>query len=76
MSYEAILDAFKQTDDILELIASEKGVSFIDTAKNISGKKENFIDIVHLSDAGGSAVAQLIAEEIAKQLSNNKYYLR
>ncbi|MFH1415329.1 MAG: GDSL-type esterase/lipase family protein [Elusimicrobiota bacterium] len=63
-SYETALNGFKRYNAIVEKIAGEQGVIFIDLDKKIPKTLEYFKDDVHYRDKAFDMVASVIAEEL------------
>ena len=76
MTYEAIEEAFNQSDNVLHKVSKDKNVRLIDSSKLISGKKENFIDIVHLSEQGGDIIAKSVADDLISGFCGGTYIPR
>lgn len=49
-------------------IAAEKHVQFVDTAAELSGRREDFVDMVHFSPEGREVVAHLVSDALTVAL--------
>ena len=68
MDEATLRDAFAQCDAILRSVAEEKGALFGDPAAEMSGRREYFEDIVHLTPAGADRLAELVSARLAEML--------
>ena len=72
LTHEGLVKAFEQTDDIIRRTAQEKNAPLIDAAPSLTGRGNLFTDEVHYNDAGSQAVAELVAGELGKLLTQRR----
>jgi hypothetical protein len=62
---EQILAAFEyQAAEAVRKLGQQEHVRVIDVARLLSGRRDQFIDLVHLTEKGHDAVAQLVVQEM------------
>jgi hypothetical protein len=60
-----VLSAFEdEANRRLLMVGRTKGIPVIDAAKVLSGRRQFFTDLVHFTDAGAAAMAELLAQWI------------
>ena len=71
LTHEALVKVFDRLDEIVRMVASEKGVLLIDASAQLSGKDWAFHDHVHfdLEGKGSQAMAHLIAGHLQDLLA-------
>ena len=72
LTHEALCEAFDATDQIIRSVAQEERVPLIDAAKSLTGEARYFVDQVHLTDEGASALASLTSEHVARLLEEKE----
>jgi lysophospholipase L1-like esterase len=72
LTHEGLVKAFEQTDAIIRQTAQDKGATLIDAAPQLTGRGELFTDEVHYNDAGSQAIAEFVAGELAKVLTQRR----
>jgi hypothetical protein len=58
------LDFELQANQMIREIGQRHGIAVVDAATHLSGRRECFADLVHLSDRGAEVLASLIADEV------------
>lgn len=69
MSHEQLLKAFKDCNDLVRLVAREKGTPFLDLDRMLSGRRELFEDHVHTTAQGSEALGAAVGDFLADALS-------
>ncbi len=64
LSYDGMLDASRAADSIVQVIASEYGLGFVDGRQIVPNSTEYFGDNVHLTNAGAEIFAGALADYI------------
>jgi len=70
LTHDALLRAIQDTYQVLREVARQKGVEVLDLTTKLNGRREFFIDAVHLSDRGSQEIAGLVASFVASRLKN------
>ena len=68
LTHAALVRALDEAGQVIRSVVQEKKVAFIDLAKELNGKRDLFIDGIHLSTKGGEEVATRVADFLASQL--------
>ena len=65
LNHDALVNAFRETYEIIRNVAGRTGVRVIDVAQELSGRREYFLDHVHLTPEGSAALATSVADGLA-----------
>jgi hypothetical protein len=65
---QGLLRSYEAVEETVHQVSSEKGVALIDTAKDMGGKDEYFVDQVHLTETGSEELARITAQYLAELL--------
>jgi lysophospholipase L1-like esterase len=63
---QGLLRSYEAIEETVHQVSSEKGVALIDTAKDMGGKDEYFVDHVHLTETGSEELARITAQYLAE----------
>lgn len=68
LTHEALAHALAEANDTVRSVAREKGAKLIDLAAGLNGQPNLFEDHVHTSKKGSEAIAEVVAEYLARAL--------
>jgi len=69
LSHAALLDAFAACDAAVRRVSASARVPMLDVSARLSGRPELFVDHVHTTPAGSTALADAVAEFLAPLLA-------
>lgn len=69
LTHEALCQAFEKCDEIIRQVAKGNDAVLIDASTYLSGKRELFVDDVHLSAEGSKVLAKFTARSLMMLLS-------
>jgi len=69
LNHDALVKAFHESEEVIRLVAQEKGVDFLDLAEMLNGQRALFTDEVHTTRKGSEEIARLVAKFLGKQLN-------
>lgn len=73
LTHSALVRAFDESYQVIRSVGQEKKVAVLDLAKALNGKRELFLDHVHLSTKGGEEVAHRVADFLASEIKFEKF---
>jgi lysophospholipase L1-like esterase len=68
LTHDALVRAIDETYDVIRGVAKEKQAPLLELAPAMNGKRELFIDNIHLSEKGSDEVAMAVAKFVAPLL--------
>jgi lysophospholipase L1-like esterase len=72
LSHEGLVNAFEQTDTIIRQAFASKEAVVFDAAPKFTGRGDLFTDEVHFNAAGSQAMAEYVAAELGKLLTQRR----
>lgn len=68
ISEAGILRFERRANELIRSVAQSEGVRLIDAAAKLDGRSEYFADFTHFTDAGATAIAEVLAPSLAAEL--------
>lgn len=65
LNHDAVIKAYQEAYDIIRSVGERKNLMVIEAAQQMNGRTELFGDHVHLTPAGSSELAEILAEQLA-----------
>lgn len=69
LTHEGLVAAYERAEAILREVAAEKQVLLIEATAVLHGRDELFVDHVHLKKEGADELARIVADELARWMS-------
>ena len=71
LTHPALVRAFEETYQVIKAVAQEKKVPVLDVAAELNGRRELFVDSVHLTREGSMEIARRVADFLSLHLESN-----